>query len=155
MTPGYLFHQMDDVDANEVARWRYESPYDFYNSDADPADLAELLDPERREDSYFSVRDDGDRLVGFFQFECEGETVDFGLGLSPGLTGRGFGVEFVRAGLAFARERFSPVRFTLSVATFNVRAIRIYERAGFRRGEVYVHETNGGEHEFLRMEREA
>lgn len=150
MTPGYLLRQTDDADACEISVGHYEPPCDFYDSTADPDDLVELLDPERRKDVYFSVRDDGDRLVGFFQFENEGYTVDVGLGLRPDLTGRGLGAEFVRAGLAFARERF-----TLSVATFNVRAIRTYERAGFRRGEVYVHETNGGEHEFLRMEREA
>ena len=35
------------------------------------------------------------------------------------------------------------------------RAIGVYERVGFRRGEVYTHETNGGEYEFLSMWREA
>lgn len=155
MAPRYLFHQMDDADAREISGWRYEPPYDFYDATADPDDLAELLDPERRRGVYFSVLDGEDNLIGFFQFEKKDGTVDVGLGLRPSLTGKGLGAEFVMAGLAFARERFSPERFTLSVAAFNGRAIGVYERAGFRRGEVYLHETNGGEHEFLRMEREA
>ncbi len=151
----YLLRQMDDAEACEISGWRYDPPYDFYDATADPDDLAELLDPERREDLYFSVLDDENRLVGLFQFEKTDETVDVGLGLRPDLTDEGLGAKFVLSGLAFARERFSPRRFTLSVATSNDRAISVYERAGFRRGEVYLHETNGGEHEFLRMEREA
>jgi len=155
MTSRYLFRQMDDADANEVASWRYEPPYDFYDSTADPADLAELLDPERRRDVYFSVLDDENRIVGFFQFEKKDETVDIGLGLRPDLTGRGLGAKFVLSGLEFVRRRFAPERFSLSVATFNERAIGVYERVGFRRGEVFTHETNGGEYEFLSMRREA
>jgi ribosomal-protein-alanine N-acetyltransferase len=155
MAPGYLFRQMDGADAREVSGWRYEPPYGFYDAAADPDDLAELLDPERRRGVYFSVLDAENGLVGFFQFEKADRTVDVGLGLRPGLTGMGLGEEFVLSGLAFARERYAPERFTLSVATFNRRAIGVYERAGFRRGEVYLHETNGGEHEFLRMERRA
>ena len=151
----YLFRQMDAADARdarEISGWRYVSPHDFYVPAADPADLAELLDPVRRESVYFAVLDDENHLVGFFQFEREGEAADIGLGLRPNLTGKGLGAEFILSGLAFARERFSPERFTPSVATFNGRAISAYERAGFRRGEVYSHETNGGEHGFLRME---
>jgi len=155
MASRYLFRQMDAAEACEISGWRYEPPYDFYDPAADPDDLAELLDQERRRGVYFSALDDENRLVGFFQFEREEETVDVGLGLRPDLTGKGLGAEFVLSGLAFARERFSPARFTLSVATFNDRAISVYGRAGFRRGEVYLHETNGGEHEFLSMEREA
>lgn len=154
MKPRYLFRQMDAADAHEISSWRYEPPYDFYDATADPSDLAELLDPERREGVYFSALEEG-HLVGFFQFEREDDTVDVGLGLRPDLTGTGLGVEFVQAGLEFARGRFSPGRFTLSVATFNKRAISVYERAGFRRGEIFTHETNGEEYEFLRMEREA
>lgn len=155
MRPRYLFRQMDDADTRGISGWRYEPPYDFYSGDADPKDLAELLDPERRRGVYFSVLEGEERIVGFFQVEREGDTVDVGLGLRPDLTGRGFGMEYVRAGLAFARERFSPEAFTLSVATFNRRAIGVYESVGFRRGEVYVHETNGGEYEFVPMRREA
>src|SRR3712207_5233433 len=155
MAPPYRFKPMDDADAREISGWRYEPPYDFYDGDADPEDLAELRDQERRGDAYFSVLGEGDRIAGFFQFERDGGTVDVGLGLRPDLTGRGLGPEFLHSGLRFARERFSPERFTLSVATFNARAIAVYERAGFRRGAVFMHETNGGEHEFLRMEREA
>jgi ribosomal-protein-alanine N-acetyltransferase len=78
-----------------------------------------------------------------------------GLGLRPNLTGQGLGLEYLRAGLEFARERFSPWRFTLSVATFNERAIEVYERAGFWRGGVYTHHTHGADYPFLAMAREA
>ena len=150
----YLFKQMDDDEAREISGWRYEPPYDFYDAVSDPGDLEELLDPERREDAYFSAFDEV-LLVGFFQFEVRGDTVDVGLGLRPDLTGAGLGLGFLLAGLDFARERFSPARFTLAVATFNGRAIRVYEKAGFRRGDVYTHRTNGGEYPFLAMAREA
>jgi len=146
---------MDGADADEISGWRYDPPYDFYDADADPEDLAELRDPGRRRNVYFSVRDAGGHLVGFFQFEQKDGIVDVGLGLRPDLTGQGRGMEFVLSGLEFAKGRFGPDGFTLSVATFNGRAIAVYERAGFRRGEVFTHETNGGEHEFLRMERGA
>ncbi len=153
MAPGYLFRQMDGADAREVSGWRYEPPYDFYDAAADPDDLAELLDPERRRGVYFSVLDRKNNLIGFFQFEKTDGTVD--IGLRPSLTGKGLGADFAMSGLAFADERFSPERFTLSVATFDGRAIGAYEQAGFRRGEVCLPETNGGGSEFLRMEREA
>jgi [ribosomal protein S18]-alanine N-acetyltransferase len=151
----YSFRAMDDADAREVADWRYEPPYDFYDPDADPEDLAELQSTERRRDAYFSARDDSGQLVGYFQFEQEDEVVEVGLGLRPDLTGRGLGLEFVLAGLEFARRRFQPRGFSLSVATFNERAIRLYERAGFQRGEIFVHHTNGADYEFLAMTRKA
>jgi [ribosomal protein S18]-alanine N-acetyltransferase len=146
---------MSDEEAREISRWHYESPYDFYDWTSDPDDLEELLDPARREGTYFSAFDRGGALVGFFGFESEGETVDVGLGLRPNLTGQGLGLEYLRAGLEFARERFSPWSFTLSVATFNERAIEVYERAGFRRGGVYTHHTHGADYPFLAMAREA
>jgi [ribosomal protein S18]-alanine N-acetyltransferase len=150
---GYSFRLMSDEEAREISRWSYEPPYDFYDATSDEDDLRELL--EGRRDAYFSVFDESGDLVGFFQFEREGMTVDVGLGMRPDLTGKGLGVEYVLAGLEFARERFSPERFTLSVTTFNERAIRVYERAGFQRGHEYLHHTNGGEFLFLSMAREA
>ena len=144
---------MNQTDAAAIAAWKYESPYSFYDWTADADDLALLLDAETREGRYFSVVDVDGVLVGFFEFRVEASDVVVGLGLRPDLTGRGLGQRFVGAGIDFARERFAPARFRLSVATFNERAIRVYERCGFQPGRTYDHATNGGVHRFLEMSR--
>jgi ribosomal-protein-alanine N-acetyltransferase len=151
----YRFEPMSDQQADAIAAWRYDPPYDFYDAVADLDDLAELLDPVQREGRYFAVLDDPGGLMGFFMFKHEGDTIEVGLGLRPDLTGCGRGLSFLLAGLEFARERYAPARFRLAVAAFNQRAIRVYERAGFRQGESYMHRTSGGDHAFLRMERPA
>ncbi len=106
----------------ELATWRYPPPYDFYDGDVEP-----MLNPEQ----YFGAFDAADDLIGFYYFEPKPPDLDYGLGLRPDLVGRGLGLEFFVAGLEFARERFGPSRIFLHVAEFNVRAIRVYERAGF------------------------
>lgn len=145
---------MSQAEAETIADWRYEPPYDFYDGPADEDDLARLLDPERRRDRFFSGRA-SEEVVGFFEFRSDGDAVVIGLGLRPDLTGSGLGRSFVEAGLAFAGERFEPRRFRLSVATFNARAITVYERAGFVVSRSFMHETNGGTHSFVEMERPA
>ena len=149
------FAQLSQDDAEAIAEWRYPEPYSFYDWTADPDDLRELLEPARRGDAYWAVRDEADELVGHFSFKPKGGAVEIGLGLRPDLTGRGLGASFLAAGLEFARERFAPERFVLSVATFNERAITVYERAGFVRERVYMHTTNGAEWEVLEMSRPA
>jgi RimJ/RimL family protein N-acetyltransferase len=106
-----------------LAGWRYPPPYDFYDGDVDP-----VLNPER----YFEARDEDGDLVGFYYFEPKPPDLDYGLGLRPDLAGRGLGLDFFLAGLAFARNRYHPRRVFLHVAAFNDRARRVYERAGFR-----------------------
>ncbi len=38
---------MSEAESIEISQWRYAEPYEFYNPDRDPDDLAELLDPGR------------------------------------------------------------------------------------------------------------
>ena len=109
-----------------------------------------------RGDAYFGVADAAGGLIGYFSFKPKDEgSLEIGLGLRPDLTGRGLGASFLAAGLEFARARFEPTRFVLSVATFNERAITVYERAGFVSERVYMHRTNGGQWEFVEMSRPA
>jgi ribosomal-protein-alanine N-acetyltransferase len=151
----FEFTKMTDEEAQQIAGWRYVPPYDFYDSVSDPDDLAELLDPHRRGDDYFSALDEKGALVGFFQFKRDGKVVGVGLRLRPDLTGKGLGHGFLVAGLNFARGAFDPDIFRLAVATFNERAIKVYEGVGFVHGRIFRHETNGGVYEFLDMERRA
>ena len=123
----FEFRKMTDEEAQEIAGWRYVPPYDFYDSVSDPDDLAELLDSHRRGDDYFPALDEKCTLVGLFQFKRDGKVVGVGLRLRPDLTGKGLGHGFLVAGLEFARWSFSPEVFSLSVATFNERAIKVYE----------------------------
>jgi len=148
--------QMTQAEAETIADWRYEPPFDFYDTRADEEQVEHLLDAERRSDRAFSVRDEGGDLVGFFTFTpADDGAIVVGLGLRPDLTGRGLGHSFVEEGLAFARGRFAPERFRLSVAEFNRRAIKVYARVGFARTRSFVHETNGGVFSFVEMEKPA
>jgi len=146
---------MSQREALVVAAWKYEPPYSFYDWTADPDDLAELLGKETRDEKYYSAISAEEELVGWFAFSDEENCVAVGLGLRPDLTGRGLGLAYLQAGLAFAMQRFTPCRFRLSVATFNERAIRVYERAGFAPLRTFDHATNGGIHPFLEMTRPA
>lgn len=144
---------MTQAEAEAIADWKYDPPYDFYDWRADEDDLAELLDPARRNDRYLSAHDAAGELIGFFGFGREGDVVGVGIGLRPDLTGRGLGLAFLEQGLVFANDRFQPRRFKLSVAEFNERAIRVSERAGFIRTRSFDHETNGGCFRLVEMER--
>ena len=134
----------DDLFA-ERAAWRYPPPYDFYDDDG--------LPPKNPERFYSDCTEDG-AVAGFYYFEERGDAIFYGLGLHPDLTGRGLGAAFVNAGLEFAQERFGRRRFVLDVAEFNERAIRVYERAGFRRtGSKFRFFEGWGEVPFVDMER--
>ncbi len=151
----FSFRELSAQDAQHIAGWHYPEPYAFYDWTADPDDLAELLDPERRARWYHAALNERGDLVGFLSLRENQGTVLIGLGLRPDLTGRGHGLPFLLEALAFARDQFTVITFRLMVATFNRRAIRVYERAGFRSGRILLHQTNGGEHEFLEMSRDA
>lgn len=149
----YEFSPISVGDIGAIVSWRYDPPYDFYDMDSDPEDLALFTNPTNW-DGYYVVFDGDGGRVGFFTFEFDDGTLEIGLGMRPDLTGEGRGQSFVEAGLAFAREEYDPAVFSLSVASFNERAISVYEEVGFERVETLLQETNGGEYPFVRMRRD-
>ncbi|MBU9674494.1 GNAT family N-acetyltransferase [Planococcus sp. CP5-4] len=148
----YTFQAMTQEQAENIAaNWRYQGEYSFYDMEADPEDLEEFLDPEKREGVYFVVLSRNE-LIGFYSFQRpDKDTVDIGLGMKPELTGKGNGAAFLAAGLRFAETRYRPKNITLSVAAFNQRAISLYEKLGFRKVESFVQATNGGQYDFVKM----
>jgi RimJ/RimL family protein N-acetyltransferase len=128
----------------EIDMYSYDPPYDFYDGRDDP-----VQNPER----FFAAHDAAGELVGFYYFETKGDALEIGLGLRPDLTGLGHGAEFLRQGVEFGRRLFDATRIILNVAAFNERAIKVYERAGFRETGRHVRKfTRWGEVPFVEME---
>lgn len=133
-------------DAFVIARWHYPGPYAIYDIQA-TALLGMSI--------YYHALDEYGHLIGFFSFITREDEVEVGLALRPDLTGQGLGLEFLQAGLDYAKEHFHPLRFRLDVATFNQRAMRVYERARFQPLRTFTRQIGREYVECLEMVRDA
>ena len=153
----FTFAPMALEDARSIMTWHYEGAYAAYDFGGDPAELLDARSP------FFAAHDERGGLVGFCCFGTTAEvsdvgvprlftgpdrTLSVGLGLRPDLTGQKLGPAFVAAILDFARKQFMPAAFRLYVLTWNHRAQRVYERAGFVPVRAV---TNEHGYEFLEM----
>ncbi len=130
---------MTKESAYEIAQWTYAGIYSCYSFDGSDEILEELMNGE-----YYVAYDNENNILGYI---CIGksaqiptieekvyidETVlDIGLGLNPLLCGNGLGSEFLMECISFGKQRFNASNIRLTVASFNQRAIKVYERIGF------------------------
>ena len=152
----YKFLPMNTEYAHEIAyQWKYDGVYAFYDITADHDDLREFLDENYWAERYFAVLNEQDGLVGYYLYTFEYGIMWIGFGLKPSLTGRGLGGEFVGAGIDFGVKRFGYTQnsIMLAVASFNHRAIKLYKKIGFKPIGTYMQKTNGGEYEFVKMQK--
>ena len=140
---------MSQTNAEEIAKWHYEAPYDFYDMINDEEDLHELL--YERGDHYFEVLENH-VCIGFYSIIEDDGQIEIGLGLRPDLTGKGYGKEFLEMLLEYISLNYEKKKIVLSVAAFNSRAIHLYEKCGFKRIKSFSQTTNGSIYEFIKME---
>jgi ribosomal-protein-alanine N-acetyltransferase len=130
---------MDEANARAILEWHYDPPYDSYDPGGDDVEEAvrSFLDPKN---AYYRIVEDGGDMVAYCCFgpdarvpggDYSAAALDIGLGVRPDQTGRRRGHVFVEAVLAFAQGTFVAPRYRVTVARFNQRAQRVWERAGF------------------------
>jgi len=136
----FTFRPLDEKSARTILQWQYEAPYDIYNvASSDPeATLRYLLDPQN---ALYSIFGQQGQLEAFCSFGPDGQVsggdystpaLDIGLGLRPDLTGQGYGSEYVNAVINFAHSTYSAEQLRVTIAAFNKRALRVWEKAGFQ-----------------------
>jgi ribosomal-protein-alanine N-acetyltransferase len=131
--------------------WKYPGIYSFYDMTADEDDYNELIDPDMRGETYFEVLS-GCELIGFLTLNISENVADIGIGMRPDLTGRGLGTEFMSSCLNFITKKHRNVKaITLSVACFNIRAIKVYKKLDFKEEYHFDQQTNGGNFKFVSM----
>lgn|GEM_PF-127944 len=147
----FTFQPMNEASARATLEWHYEAPYDIYNIAPDDVEKETqlLLDPLN---AYYTISDEHGHLVAYCCFGPDGQVpggdysaaaLDIGLGVRPDLTGQGRGLTYVNAVLDFARRRFTPTAFRVTVAEFNKRALRVWKKAGFRPVQTFGRSGDG------------
>lgn len=168
----YTFVPMNKTYAAEiVGNWKYEGDFTIY----DYSNEAEhMLDSEAWGSGIFAVLNEEDVLIGELSIEfwdeagnhteysdfsdlelVNGRELWIGFGLRPDLVGQGRGAGFVGACVDYAVKRYeySGKYIYLGVATFNKRAVRAYEKAGFQTFERVNGTINGRSLECVHMRR--
>jgi [ribosomal protein S18]-alanine N-acetyltransferase len=159
MLKRFIFKTMQKKAITDIIHWKYNEPYSFYNVCKDNSECM-LTMVEFMSGYYYSVHDEEDQLVGYACFSepatiseanqydmySDKDTIDIGFALKPQLTGRGLGIHFVKAVIDFFKNRYSFHSFRLTVASFNKRAIRVYERLGFKDIGRFIREKDGVEY---------
>lgn len=130
---------VDEKSAAYILSWRYPPPYDLYNDSRGDESLKEFL-----ENPYFVVVDEMNEIIGFYCIGYSAQVpngylfgayeeghLDIGLGMNPEFTGKGYGSSFFAFILYSLEKKYKRVPLRLTVATFNKRAIYLYEKFGF------------------------
>ena len=117
----------------KIAQWEYESPYDVYNFKGHHDEY--LLDQSIWGIEQFCLVSDG-ILLGQVACQYEGDLLWVGWSMAPEFTGQGNGAAFVgRCVQEIRRVKGHNGRILLRVSARNQRAIRAYQKAGFRYAE--------------------
>ncbi len=132
-------------DAQAFARWTEDASY-LRSLDTDYAhpvsvqEFAKRLNPEaahpNRIEFHLRTLED-DRLIGFvalhtIEWNNQAALLAIGIG-EPAYRGRGYGTDALLLALHYGFEELNLHRVGLNVIANNARAIRTYERIGFRR----------------------
>ena len=155
------FRQIDKNDLNELVKWKYEKPFDLYNIEYSPMIVDEFLNGE-----YYSILDENNKLIAFSCFGKSAQVsteesnkyynkypkyIDIGLGLNPNLCSKGIGESLVNLIIDFGRKELGYEYFRLTVASFNERAMKVYERVGFVKDKQFIFERKEIKREFIIM----
>ncbi|CAI6082905.1 GNAT family N-acetyltransferase [Cohnella sp. JJ-181] len=146
--PQFQIWPMSESDAAAVCEWRYPAPYEQFRWPPWTTMIRsgkEFGDPEIRRRQYVSVCDESSALVGYAQFFPMEGVVRLGMGMRPDRCGHGSGAAFARAIALEAGSRHPGAQIDLEVETWNTRAIRAYEKAGFRIADEYKRQAVHGE----------
>lgn len=156
--PLLAFSRLTVRQAIAASRWRYPGAFAMYNLGMIPLAIGALMSapslPSSRITCYAIGLPD-DPLIGVFSLIWRRDDVEIGIGLRPDLNGHGLGLAAMRQGMAIARMRYAPNTFSLNVASFNRRAVTVYERAGFVPGPTKTIHFHGKPFEEMRMTRSA
>jgi len=147
------YRLLSEADKEAVSAWRYEGDYALYNTPPYSVQKAKgwsLANPAYAK-CYYGYWD-GDKLVGYTNIKEKSAAVFLGVGVAPESCSQGYGTQIMKLAVAQAKELYPGKPCYLEVRSWNRRAIRCYEKAGFViQGEPFEMVTLSGPGQFIKM----
>ncbi len=145
------YHKTTDSEKYEICEWKYSGEYAIYNNPSYGEQLEKGIGFANPLNNFFSVYD-GSKLVGYFNLIDEDKEVFFGIGVNPELCDKGYGQEITKIACELSHDLYPGKPIYLEVRTWNMRAVKCYEKAGFEVvGDPIVQTTRIGEGTFYHM----
>ena len=148
------YHRTTESEKYEICGWKYEAKYSIYDStpyEEQRKTGIGFANPKNHDYSFY----DGEQLVGYINLIEEETEVFLGIGANPAFCNQGYGQRMAFAACEIAKGLFGSKPLYLEVRTWNTRAVKCYEKAGFRiDGESFSKTTPIGEGMFYSMVRE-
>ena len=137
-----------------ITEWKYEGEYSVYNAEPYEEQKKKGFGFANPQNHFYSFYDEK-KLIGFINLYEEKTEVFFGIGVKPEECGKGYGSQMTETACKISRRLFPGKPLYLEVRTWNQRAVRCYEKAGFHIvGEPIRQTTSAGEGVFYHMIRE-
>lgn len=134
-----------------ITEWKYEGEYSVYNAEPYEEQRKKGFGFANPQNHFYSFYDEK-KLIGFINLYEEKTEVFFGIGVKPEECGKGYGSQMTETACKISRRLFPGKPLYLEVRTWNQRAVRCYEKAGFHiAGEPIRQTTSAGEGVFYHM----
>ena len=147
------YRYLTEEDKRQICGWRYGGEYAIYDlpSYEEMCSCQMGFMKPAAEKNYLAFLD-GSALVGFVNILAEEKEVFIGIGVNPDLCGRRYGRRILLKAYVISKNRYPDKALYLEVRTWNTRAVRCYESAGFQiDGEPFKQTTGIGTGTFSRM----
>ena len=142
--------------AKEICNWNYDGEYSDYNLPRyeECKEKNYGITREDRKDNYIVYIIDGEVVFYSNMKEMDNNKLYIGVGLKPKYCGKGYGNYFLEDSIKEMKKRYPSRNLFLEVRSWNKRAIKSYERLGFKVSRVVVSKDRlGNDTEFTEMEK--
>ena len=141
--------------AKQIVEWKYEGDYSDYNLPTyeECKEKKYGITREDRKDNYIVYLLNNEVVFYSNMKEMDNNKLYIGVGLKPEYCGKGLGNYFLEDSIKEMKKKYPERTLFLEVRSWNKRAIKAYEKIGFKVTNVVVSKDRlGNDTEFTEME---
>ncbi|MBR5410757.1 MAG: GNAT family N-acetyltransferase [Clostridia bacterium] len=145
------YHKTTEEEKHAICEWKYDGVYSIYNSIPYEEQVKTRRGFANPKNNYYSFFD-GSELIAYINLVEKETEVLLGVSVAPAFCDRGYGQKICKTACGLSRQLYPGKPVCIQVRTWNMRAVRCYEKAGFRIiGEPVTITTPVGEGLFYHM----